>query len=93
MGDAHPAAPPVPPAPTGLYFNESKHNLSGKFLDYWQVHGGLTTFGYPLSEPLTQDGMTIQYFERARMEAHPEGVELGRLGYEVARSLNYKGYW
>ncbi len=82
------------PALPAMYFSQSQHNLSGKFLDYWQTHGGLATFGYPLSEPVTQaDGLTVQYFERARMELHPEGIELGRLGYEIARSFDYEGYW
>ncbi len=86
--------PTALPAPTGLYFSQSQHNLSGKLLDYWQTHGGLATFGYPLSEPFTQaDGLIVQYFERVRMELHPEGIELGRLGYEIARSFDYEGYW
>ncbi len=91
---AAPTITPTMPAPVVIYFRESRHNLSGKLLDYWQTHGGVSTFGYPLSEPFTdQSGITVQYFERARFELHPEGVLLGRLGYEIARSLDYKGYW
>jgi len=60
------------------YFNETGHNLSGRFLDYWQQHGGLTQQGYPISEEQNEtsdvDGATysVQYFERAVLEKHPE---------------------
>jgi hypothetical protein len=69
-------------APDGgeLYFQETKHTLSGKFLRYWQKHGGLPIFGYPISEPFEEvaaDGQTriTQYFERARFEYHPEDLD------------------
>ena len=76
----------------GLFFPETGHSLSGKFLDYWQSHGGLALFGYPLTEPFLDynpdDGKIyqVQYFERNRFELHPENagtpyeVELGLLG-------------
>jgi hypothetical protein len=69
-------------APDGgeLYFQETKHTLSGKFLRFWQKRGGLRVFGYPISEPfeeLAADGQTriTQYFERARFEYHPEDLD------------------
>jgi lipoprotein-anchoring transpeptidase ErfK/SrfK len=69
-------------APDGgeLYFQETKHTLSGKFLRFWQKRGGLPVFGYPISEPfeeLAADGQTrvTQYFERARFEYHPEDLD------------------
>ena len=76
-----------------LWFPETRHTLSGKLLEYWNRYGGLSQFGFPLSEPFTEtsqaDGKpyTVQYFERARMELHPEkpepyNVELGLLGVE-----------
>lgn len=77
------------------FFTATKHSLSGQFLQYWQTHGGLAIFGYPLSEPFTEvnptDGKsyTVQYFERARLEYHPEQtnpaykVELGQLGRQI----------
>ena len=76
-----------------LWFPETRHTLSGKLLEYWWRYGGLAQFGYPLSEPFEEtsraDGKryTVQYFERARMELHPEKpapyeVELGLLGVE-----------
>ncbi len=76
----------------GIFFNETGHTLTGKFLEYWQAHGGLALFGYPLTEPFLDynpdDGKvyTVQYFERNRFELHPENagtpyeVELGLLG-------------
>lgn len=63
-----------------LYFPETKHTLSGKFLQFWQKRGGLPIFGYPISEPFDEispsDGQmrTTQYFERARFEYHPEAL-------------------
>ncbi|RIK39576.1 MAG: peptidoglycan hydrolase [Chloroflexi bacterium] len=83
------------------YFPESGHNLGGIFLDYWERHGGLMTFGYPLTEELREvnpeDGQTytVQYFERARFEHHPEyaGTEsevlLGLLGNEMLRERGW----
>ena len=77
------------------YFPESKHTLRGKFLEYWEEHGGLAQFGYPLSEEFIEksayDGQnyTVQYFERYRLELHPENdapydVQLGHLGRKYA---------
>ena len=55
-----------------IYFSETGHHLSGVFLKTWQANGGLMTFGYPITEPIQQDNMTVQYFERARFEEHPD---------------------
>jgi ABC-type transport system substrate-binding protein len=79
--------------PTKAYFEETAHTLSGKILTFWNQYGGLKQFGYPLSEPFedvsSTDGKsyTMQYFERARFELHPEekapyDVQLGLLGVQ-----------
>jgi hypothetical protein len=71
------------------YFNESSHNLCGGFAAFWEQFGGLAVFGYPISEEIQEDGMTVQYFERARFEWHPGDwperfdVLLGRLGADA----------
>lgn len=73
------------------YFPETQHTVSGRFLDYWEAHGGVEQQGYPLTEAFDErnptDGMIYrtQYFERARFEYHPENqapydVLLGLLG-------------
>jgi hypothetical protein len=60
------------------FFKETGHWVGGKFWTYWQTHGGLAQQGYPLSEEFTEvsdtDGKTytVQYFERAVFEYHPE---------------------
>jgi hypothetical protein len=81
-------------APDGgeLYFPETKHTLSGKFLRYWQKRGGLAIFGYPLSEPFDEVGAdgqphTTQYFERARFEYHPEDLDGFYREMEQSRGL------
>ena len=89
--------PKVGPFTSGashLYFPETGHSLSNGFLGYWQSHGGLLQFGFPISEEFDEvsatDGKvhTVQYFERTRFEYHPENkgtpyeVELGQLGRE-----------
>lgn len=91
QGKSFAAAPPVAGS---SYFKESGHNLGGPLLKYWQERGGLATFGYPISEPQADGKLTVQYFERARLELHTDGtISLGRLGYELARRLDLKGYW
>ncbi len=70
------------------YFAETGHNLSNIFKDYWQRKGGLAIYGFPISEEFLENGFTVQYFERARFEHHPENsgdnaVLLGLLGDTV----------
>jgi hypothetical protein len=58
-------------------FPETGRCAVGRFFAYWLAHGGLALNGYPLSNELDQqleDGQTytVQYFERTRLELHPE---------------------
>lgn len=80
---------------TLVFFPETEHVLAGPLLSYWQSHGGLAMFGYPITEAYNgvnpTDGKTYvtQYFQRTRLEWHPEyaGTEsevlLGLLGSEA----------
>jgi len=71
-----------------VYFPETQHGLHFGFLTYWRERGALDVFGYPISEELTENGFTVQYFQRARFEYHPElpepyKVSLGLLGDQL----------
>ena len=65
-------------------FKETGRCLRGIFLGYWQENGGLTQFGLPVTDELTEDGRTVQYTERARFEWHPNNRDTQ---YEVLLSL------
>ena len=58
-------------------FAETGKNVCDKFLTYWEQHGGLRQQGFPISSQFEEvsavDGKayTVQYFERAVMEYHP----------------------
>ena len=95
---AVPGAPTTPARPAdgtrySRYFVETRHNTGGRFLEYWELNGGLAVFGYPLSEEFEErleDGRVyrVQYFERARFEYHPENpvpydVLLGQFGRTI----------
>ena len=54
------------------YFEETEHNVSGEFLRFFDAYGGRTIFGYPLTRVLIENGRQVQYFQRARMELHPD---------------------
>ena len=81
------------------WFEATRHNLSPPFLTYWNANNGLDVFGYPRSEQFDEqnqaDGKTytVQYFERNRIEHHPENqgtkyeFQLGLLGVEQFKSL------
>lgn|GEM_PF-186909 len=79
------------------YFPETGFRVPGTFLKYWEAHGGLPVFGYPISDARVERSLTdnkdylVQYFERNRFEYHPEfkdtpnEVLLGLLGVELNR--------
>jgi plastocyanin len=89
----HPADPPAQQQAGAMYFPDTGHNLIGGFQQYWQQNGGLAIFGFPISEQFQEqlsDGhtYTVQYFERARFELHPENqppynVQLGQFGRQI----------
>lgn len=56
------------------FFAATNQAACNQFLDYWNKYGGLAIFGYPLSPELTENGLTVQYFERAKLEYHPENA-------------------
>jgi hypothetical protein len=59
-------------------FPETGKTVSGRFLEYWNTRGGLAQQGLPISDLMQErsdtDGKiyTVQYFERAVFELHPE---------------------
>jgi hypothetical protein len=82
-------------AQTEQYFPETGHTVRGEFLDYFNRHGSLRIFGYPITEQITLNGRTVQYFQRARLELHPENqapyrVQLGLLGEELGKQTPAK---
>ncbi|MFW6074725.1 MAG: ScyD/ScyE family protein [Chloroflexota bacterium] len=92
---AQPSTEPADPEEGCSYFEETSHNLCAEFEAYWEANGGLPVFGYPITEAEDEVNLDLdqtfltQYFERERMELHPENagtpyeVLLGRLGNEV----------
>ncbi len=78
----HVAGAEVERAPTAQSgsraFPETGKTVAGRFLQYWDEHGGLAQQGYPISDEMKEqsdtDGKqyTVQYFERAVFEMHPE---------------------
>ncbi|MCO5177150.1 MAG: hypothetical protein M9890_09305 [Thermomicrobiales bacterium] len=75
------------------FFPATGHRLCFGFRSFWEEHGGLAIFGYPISEEYadSETGYTVQYFERQRFEYHPENppewqVLGGLLGSEVLES-------
>ncbi|MGH2370757.1 MAG: SH3 domain-containing protein, partial [Chloroflexota bacterium] len=57
------------------YFRETGHYVSGGFKRYFDAHGGVDGLGYPITEELSEDGWTVQYFQRARLEYHPDAPD------------------
>jgi len=78
-------------------FAATGHTVGGAFRAYWEEHGGLAQQGYPISDEFSEvsdlngQAYTVQYFERAVFERHPENAppydtllsQLGRFRYQV----------
>ncbi len=98
----HAGDDPAPPlaTPGTVYVPETGHNLGGPFKAHWEEHGGLFVYGFPITEEFVErsrvDGKeyTVQYFERARFELHPENsgtsqILLGLLGRQVLQDRGW----
>ncbi len=72
------------PSRRRVYFPETGHTVAYAFLDYFKAHGGIDVFGYPITEMYFEEGRIVQYFQRMKMEWHPEDhaepVHIGNLG-------------
>jgi hypothetical protein len=62
------------------FFPETGHTIGGPFRAYWESHGGLSEQGYPITDEFNEKSLldgktyTVQYFQRAVFELHPENV-------------------
>jgi hypothetical protein len=72
-------------------FAETGFCIEGRIREFWEQNGGLPVFGLPTSpqqeEQIEGQAFQIQWFERNRLELHPENprpydVLLGRLGVD-----------
>lgn len=81
-------------APGELCFNQPGVTacVAPEFRAYWEQNGGLAVFGYPLEavkqEQTPEGTFRVQYFERQRLELHPENpapynILIGRANDEV----------
>ncbi|WP_322489624.1 CAP domain-containing protein [Chloroflexus sp.] len=79
-------------AQSRICFAEVPDCIEGRFAEYWQQHGGLPVFGFPITPVFEQEVegrvRKVQIFERNRFELHPElarpyDVLLGRLGDDL----------
>jgi hypothetical protein len=66
----------------------------GPFKHYYEAHDdAVARFGYPVTgEFLDENGLHVQYFERARFERQADGsITLGRVGAELAQAKGIPG--
>ena len=77
-------------------FAETGKWLGGTFLDYWTRTGGLLQHGFPISDQFTEvsdlddNPYTVQYFERAVFEYHPELPDPYRVLLSQLGTLRYR---
>lgn len=87
---------PAIPGSGSQTFPETGKTVSGIFLDYWRNNGGLQQQGYPISDLMTEksdlDGKTytVQYFERAVFEYHPENQPPNNILLSQLGTFQYK---
>ena len=72
----------------GQYVEATGHTISGVFSDWYEGHEGSAYLGNPLSQPVAERGMVVQYFDGAILMREEDGnVRLAPLGKEMAAKL------
>jgi hypothetical protein len=74
-------------SPACRSFPQVAYQVCHAFLVFFDDNGGVAQFGYPISNLEEHNGRTVQYFERARLEWHPDlplgkRMVVGNLGAE-----------
>jgi murein DD-endopeptidase MepM/ murein hydrolase activator NlpD len=67
-GRSFPTEAPFPSGPDRWYFPETGQALGFGFLHYWLTNDGPRRLGLPISPELSEEGRTVQYFERGRLD-------------------------
>lgn len=79
--------------PACRFYPETGYQVCYAFADFFTAKGGVSILGYPISNFEMHDDFIVQYFQRARLEWHPEfppgeRVTLGDLGREYFQLMN-----
>src|SRR5207249_5298822 len=45
--------------PRRRFFDETLHSVGGAFRSYFELRGGLPLFGYPITDEVTEKGLTV----------------------------------
>lgn len=84
---------PDDPGRNRAYFAHTGHNVGPAFYPYFAAQGGVDRLGYPRTEALVEEGLLVQYFQRARLELRPDlrgtryEIQPSLLGQQLARVL------
>ena len=78
---AQPSPPPSSPAPPtsavpqdARFFSQTGYRIGeDAFWNYFQVRGGVRSFGYPVSNVFQLYGMKVQIFQRQILQLRPDG--------------------
>ena len=54
-------------ASPSLYVPTTGHRVRAGFFTYFERHGGAAALGYPRTDEFVEGGVTVQYFDRARL--------------------------
>ncbi|MEA2523643.1 MAG: hypothetical protein QOF73_870 [Thermomicrobiales bacterium] len=86
-------------APSQYYVDDTGHALGEPFLSQWVARDGMTTLGFPVSEPVTRSGRIAQYFQYGYLQStskskksenlavRPAGLELLDAQHNPERSV------
>jgi len=73
LGESQPPLSPLDVPLAGLseqrYYPQTGHTVKYGFLLFFDLHGGIDLFGYPISEMMFEPGgRVVQWFQKARLE-------------------------
>lgn len=72
----------------GTFSSQTGHTITNEFLTWYQAHEGASYLGNPISQPLAERGMTVQYFDGALLMRNDSGVvSVAPLAQEGAAKL------
>lgn len=73
------AQPPNDSTLLTSFIGKTGITVEGKFLEFFYRFGGVESLGQPLTTVVVVDGWQVQYFEKGRLEYHPENEPAYRI--------------